>query len=249
MRPIGFSTGALAYSNFRRGLEIVRNSHSRVVELSALRESELSPLINALGSLNLEGFTYISVHAPSKYNPVREDEVISLLQQVAERHWPIIIHPDAIQNFSSWHVFKDLLFIENMDKRNITGRTARELTEIFQKLPQAKLCFDLGHCRQVDPTMNESYLILQQFRARLGQLHVSEVNSRSTHDSLSDAAVCAFEKIASMIPEDVPVILESPISSEEVQSEIHRARLALPVNSSSNGNAKREAKHFQVAFP
>jgi len=81
------------------------------------------------------------------------------------------------------------------------GRTARELSEIFQKLPEAQLYLDLRHCRQVDPTMNESYLILQQFGARLGQLHVSEVNSRSTHDPLSDAAVSAFEKIAFLIPE------------------------------------------------
>lgn len=247
MRPIGFSTGALAYSDFQLGLKILRNNNTRTIELSALRENELSPLVGALDSLDLTDFTYVSVHAPSKYEPIREKEIIALLTKAAKRKWPIIVHPDTIYNFSAWHVFADLLFIENMDKRNLTGRTARELSDVFQKLPQARLCFDLGHCRQVDPTMNEAYLILQEFGTRLGQLHVSEVNSRSTHDPLSDASIGAFEKIAYLIPEDVPVILESPVSPDEVEPEIQRARLALHATVSANGTRKREARHVHSA--
>ena len=48
MRPIGFSTGALAYGDFRRGLDIVRENQLPVVELSALREPELEPLVASL---------------------------------------------------------------------------------------------------------------------------------------------------------------------------------------------------------
>src|ERR1700719_1982203 len=118
MRQIGFSTGALAYSDFQLGLNILRNSHIRTIELSALRENELPPLIGALDCLDLADFTYISVHAPSKYEPAREKEIIALLAKVGKRKWPIILHPDTIHDFSAWHVFADLLFIENMDKRN-----------------------------------------------------------------------------------------------------------------------------------
>jgi hypothetical protein len=245
MRLVGFSTGALAYSDFRLGLKIVRESHTRAIELSALRENELAPLVEALSTLSLTEFSYISVHAPSKYAPARENELIALLRKVADRKWPIVVHPDAIQDCSAWQVFKDLLLIENMDKRNRIGRTAKELAEVFKKLPEAKLCFDLGHCRQVDPTMNESFLILQQFKGRLGQLHVSEVNSSSSHDPLSDASIGAFAKIASLIPENIPVILESTVGPDEVHSEIQRARLALPMPASTNGTAKREAKPLQ----
>ncbi len=248
MRLVGFSTGALAYSDFRLGFKIIRDSHARAIELSALRENELSPLVDAVAALDLTEFSYISVHAPSKYAPAREDELIALLQRVAERQWPIVVHPDAIQNFSAWENFKHLLLVENMDKRNLVGRTAKELHEVFKKLPEAKLCFDLGHCRQVDPTMNESCLILQQFAGRLGQLHVSEVNSRSTHDPLSDAAINAFAKIASFIPENIPVILESTVPPGDVHAEIQRARLALPISPSANGTNKREARNVQSAF-
>jgi hypothetical protein len=228
MRPIGFSTGALAYGNFRRALEILQDIQSGPIELSALRQNELAPLIEALDSLDLSGFTYVSVHAPSKYEYVHEAEVVGLLGEVAARGWRIVLHPDVIRDFAIWNSFGQLLLIENMDKRNSCGRTARELSDIFVKLPQAGLCFDIGHCRQVDPTMNESYLILREFGHRLTQLHVSEVNSRSTHDTLSCAAIGAFEKVAYLVPDRIPVILESPVQEQEVKQEIEHARLALP---------------------
>ena len=246
MRQIGFSTGALAYSDFRLGLKILRNKDTHVIELSALRENELGPLIGALDSLDLSKFTYISIHAPSRYERAREREIIALLKSVAKRRWPIVLHPDTIHDFSAWNAFGDLLLIENMDKRNQIGRTARELSEIFGKLPRAGLCFDAGHCRQVDPTMNESYLILTEFGSRLKQLHLSEVNSRSTHDPLSSGTIGAFEKIAYLIPESVPVILESPVQAREVESEIEHARSALPIPS-ANGSPKLHSKSLHNA--
>jgi hypothetical protein len=248
VRLMGFSTGALAYSDFRLGLRILKRHHVKAVELSALRENELDPLVSGLDSLDLSEFTYVSVHAPSKFAPERETEVIGSLKKIAARKFPIVIHPDAIQNFCEWQEFADLLLVENMDKRNPMGRTSADLADIFGRLPQAKLCFDLGHCRQVDPTMNEAHLILEEHGTRLGQLHVSEVNSRSTHDPISSAAARAFGEVAHLIPEDIPVVLESPVSDEEVESEIQRVRVALGAEgpeSPHSRNGKRDSKHLQ----
>jgi hypothetical protein len=64
MRPIGFSTGALAYSDYRQGLSMMRAHHLQAVELSALRVNELVPLLNDLDSLELRQFSYVSIHAP-----------------------------------------------------------------------------------------------------------------------------------------------------------------------------------------
>jgi hypothetical protein len=94
--------------------------------------------------------------------------------------------------------------------------------------------------------MNETYLILRDFGAILRQLHVSEVNSRSTHDPLSGLSIGAFEQISGLIPENVPVVLESPVAEAEVQAEIEHARLALPVYA-ANGSRRREAQRFQNA--
>ena len=95
--------------------------------------------------------------------------------------------------------------------------------------------------------MNEAFLILREFKPRLRQLHVSEVNSRSTHDPLSEASIRAFEEVSQLIPEEVPVILESPVGETEVEAEIEHARLALPVGASSNGHRRRESRHLQAA--
>jgi hypothetical protein len=238
MRSIGFSTGALAYGDFRRGMEILEKRNVGAMELSALREAELAPLVTALGSLDVSHFSYISFHAPSRFERTHEPEIIRSLKIVAERGWPIVIHPDAIHDFAAWRSFGRLLLVENMDKRNAAGRTWPELSEVFTKLPEAGLCFDAGHCRQVDPTMNESHVILKEFAGRLRQVHLSEVNSRSTHDALSEGSIAAFGRIANLIPENVPVILESPVQANEVASEIEQARRAL---SSTDSAPRREA--------
>jgi len=228
MRPIGFSTGAIALSDFRLGMSVLRQKGVAIVELSALRQFELAPLASALEDLDISDFTYVSVHAPSQLEPEMEKEAISLLEKAAERSLPIIIHPDAITDFGLWTSFGNLLLVENMDKRKPLGRTAFELAGIFDKLPDALLCFDLGHVRQVDPTMSEAALILQLFGDRMRQLHVSEVNTRSTHDPLTAGAIGAFNRISHLIPDEVPVILESSVSEDQIETEISLARKALP---------------------
>ena len=179
MRPIGFSTGALAYADFRRGLEMVSRKGLNTIELSALRQSELLPLLNALPTLKLSEFEYVSVHAPSQFDSEWEGELLNHLRAETWRGWPIVVHPDAIGDFGLWRDLGATVCIENMDKRKPIGRTADELDVVFKELPAATLCFDIGHARQIDLTMTEAYLILREFSSKLVQVHVSEVNARS----------------------------------------------------------------------
>ena len=228
MRTIGFSTGALAYSDFRLGLQMARTQECQAIELSALRESELFPLLAGIATLDLTGFSYISIHAPSQFGASWEPVLANALENEVSRNWPIVIHPDALSEFELWKNFGPRLCVENMDKRKPIGRTARELDQIFKHLPDASLCFDIGHARQCDPTMTEAYLILKEFGPRLRQVHVSEVNTASKHDPLSYAAILAFQDIAHLISDDVPLILETPVQVEGMAYEMEKAREALP---------------------
>jgi hypothetical protein len=228
MRRIGFSTGALAYADFQRGLAMMTPTVCEAVELSALRQGELFPLLDSLGSLDLTRFEYVSIHAPSHFDPGWEAEGWARLQQERWRNWPLVVHPDALFDFSLWRVFGNLLCVENMDKRKPIGRTARELDSIFNQLPDASLCFDIGHARQCDPTMTESYLILREFGPKLRQVHVSEVNTRSKHDPLSYASILAYQEVAHLIPADIPLILETPVAADQIEAEIAKVRRALP---------------------
>ncbi len=228
MRPIGFSTGSLALGDFRKALEMLEDSGADAVELSALRTRELPALVAAADSLDLRQYRHVSVHAPSKFSPAEEGQVTHLLWQLVNRGWPIVVHPDTIHSYSAWREFGTWLWVENMDKRKPIGRSARELVRIFEQLPEAGLCFDIAHARQFDPSMVEAYRILRLYQPRLRQVHVSEVSSTSKHIRLSYGAIHDFSEVASYLPPQVPLILESPVSEEELASEMERAREALP---------------------
>ena len=58
MRPIGFSTGAIAKGDFQRALRLLRKFRLDAIELSALRVDELQPLIIALPTLDLTPFNF-----------------------------------------------------------------------------------------------------------------------------------------------------------------------------------------------
>ena len=130
-----------------------------------------------------------------------EPKALKLLEQVAAKKWPIIVHPDAMHNPAMWAKLGDCLCLENMDKRKPLGKRPRVSAEIFAILPDASFCFDIGHARQVDPTMSEASSILHRFRNKIVQLHVSEVNAQSKHDRLSLESILAFQKVATSHPQ------------------------------------------------
>lgn len=121
MTPMGFSTGSLAFGNFRLGLQMVEGQPAAAIELSALREDELIPLIEALDNLDLSQFSYVAVHAPSRLRRLSEEKVVEYLAPVWKRGWSIIVHPDTIVRAELWKPFGALTCIENMDKRKRTG--------------------------------------------------------------------------------------------------------------------------------
>ncbi|HEU0054501.1 MAG TPA: hypothetical protein VFQ39_15040 [Longimicrobium sp.] len=188
-----------------------------------MRITELGPLLDALSSLDLSPFRFVSVHAPSTFAAECECDVVAMLRPIVERGWPVIVHPDAIRRHEIWMDFGPRLCIENMDKRKPVGRSVRELSAIFERLPEASLCFDIAHARQVDPSMMEAYRILRDFGDRIAQVHVSEVNVASRHVRLSRPAVRAYLEVATLVPPHVPLIIEAPVLFEEIEDELAHA--------------------------
>lgn len=216
----GFSTGSLAKGDFRLALQMLSGHNLDAVELSALREEELPPLLDALSDLDLRGYEHISLHAPSKLQNLSEQELVNLLVGV---QFPIVVHPDVITSPSLWCALGDRLLIENMDKRKPVGRTADELDAVFDSLPEARLCLDVGHARQIDSSLYEMRTILRRHGHRLAEVHLSEVNSACGHERLSRMAIEAFQQIAYLIPGETPIILETPVESEKIGLELERA--------------------------
>jgi len=225
MRPIGFSSGALAKSDYRKGIELQRGDEEiTAIELSALREPELRPLAAAANQLPLDHFEYVSFHAPSRFAIFGEVEIVEILCTLPG-NWPLVVHPDLIQHTKVWEVLGVRLCLENMDLRKRTGRTVAEMQHIFSALPEAGFCLDLGHARQIDPTMTVAIEMLKTFGKRLRQIHVSEVGTFGEHRSrIGFLAQTAFSRVARYIPTDVPLILESIVAGSEMRQELDTVR-------------------------
>ncbi|HKY08852.1 MAG TPA: hypothetical protein VJQ55_11445 [Candidatus Binatia bacterium] len=227
---IGFSTGAIALGNFTRALTLLGETNANAVELSALRSVELPLLIEALPLLLSsikDRYEYISFHAPTDFEDDRE--LVDQLIPVAKMGLNVIVHPDTIHEVSHWRELGDRLCIENMDSRKETGRTVEELSIFFRALPDARLCFDIAHARQVDVTMTEAARIISRFGDRLAQVHVSELNSKGKHFPMSFLAKGAYEQFAEVLSQ-VPVILESVVSETGIALELREIERVLTHN-------------------
>ena len=79
----------------------------------------------------------------------------------------------------------------------------------------------------------------------MAEVHLSEVNAASKHEPISCSATLAFQQVASMIPETIPVILESIVSAEFIDDEIEAAHEAL----ATGGPRPRVRKRRSGAMP
>ena len=222
MRTIGFSTGALAFSDFRRGIDLQRIDEVSAIELSALREHELAALIAAIPSLDLAQFKFRSFHAPSALEQMTGAVLVAQLAPVVALGLPIVVHPDIINEneICAWRSLGASVLLENMDGRKPVCRTAQEMARFFEQLPEARFCFDIGHARQIDPTMSVAVELLLRYRDRLAEIHISEVNWECKHRAISSAAASAFRRMAQLVPEATPIIIESVVQPSEVADEL-----------------------------
>jgi sugar phosphate isomerase/epimerase len=223
MRTIGFSSGALAKGDFRLGIELQRaEPRISAVELSALREHELFPLLEAVETLDLSGFAYVSLHAPSRIANFSEAEMAQALFDLPEQ-WPIVVHPQLITDPTLWRRFGRRLCVENMDIGKRIGRTAGELKVVFDVLPDAGFCLDLGHAWQMNPSMTIAWHLLDDFGDRLRQIHVSEVDSYGKHLPMGWLSREAFRRVVRFIPAECPLILETTIPPERMGQQLDYA--------------------------
>jgi hypothetical protein len=227
MSAIGFSTGAVARSDVQRALRLLEPHGCDAVELSALRAHELAPLLELVPQLWLGDYRHVSVHAPSAFTAAREPGIAAALRPVAERGWLVVVHPDTLYDHRLWAAFGDRLCIENMDRRKPVGRTVQELRPVFARLPDASFCFDVAHAGQCDPSMREAARLLDAFHHRLAEVHVSQLDAGSRHVRLSAAGASVCQRVAEMVPLEVPVIIEAPVEPHEISAELEASLEAL----------------------
>jgi hypothetical protein len=182
------------------------------VELTALSERELAPLVAFLASDADLPFRFVSVHAPTKHRRLSERELIDALCALPAWIDAIVVHPDTMEDVGAYAAIGCRLVLENMDARKTDGRTAAELDRYFAALPEAGFCFDVAHAWQIDPTMAEGQRMLDRFACRLRHLHVSSLAADGHHGPLTDEHEELFAPLLGRC-RDVPWILEAPLTA------------------------------------
>jgi len=223
---LGFSTGALERGNYAKAVSWMVSHHIRTVELSALRFDELEPLVTGLDALPLDEFEYVSFHAPSSFEREQEAQVIALLKPIQQRGWNVVVHPDVIYTPRLWTCFGEQLLVENMDRRKAIGRTVGELKTIFRDLPSAQLCLDVAHARQLDTTLVVLWDLMRSFGDRIGEIHISELDSRCKHQPMSRAAIADYQQMFGRCLRDAPVIVESMLDGARRTERLNEIDLA-----------------------
>ena len=212
-------------------VEIQAADRVHVLRRAGRRAHRQDPIFTAKTSVDTQARRDDQVSFDVETRHESRDRVRNEVEEVAARKWPIVVHPDAMHTPSDWNRLGECLCIENMDKRKAVGQTAQGLARYFNLLPKASLCFDIGHARQVDPTMSEAAAILRSFRGRIQQLHVSEVNTQSKHGALSLESILAFQKVSHLVPADCPAILESRVEEAQIEEEIQSVLRSLSTES------------------
>lgn len=208
---VGCSTGFLAPRGDWPALTRQAATISTVaIELAALSASELPGLAAYLDQRPRLPFQYVSLHAPSKDIDVDERRLIASLAELSPRVDTIVVHPDTLHDVAAWGQIGRRLALENMDLRKPDGRTADELANYFAVLPEARLCFDIAHAHDVEPSMLVAREILERFGARLRHMHISSLDESQHHVPLTSEHEDLFDPLLERC-RDVPWILEAPI--------------------------------------
>ena len=207
--PMGTSTGV--FEDLRGSWQELVAAACQVstyaVELSALSERELPGLTSYLASKPRLPFSYISVHAPVKGRTLDDAQSARVLSELPAWVRSIVTHPDALADVAPYQELGPRLVLENMDDRKPTGRTADELDVAFDELPEAGFCLDIAHAASIDPTMDVAEELLDRFRSRLRQVHLSSLREGHHVPVTGDDE----ERFAGILERcrDVPWILEA----------------------------------------
>jgi hypothetical protein len=222
--PIGTSTGVFEdlRGSWRDLVAAACDVSTYAIELSALSEGELPGLIAYLAARPRLPFSYVSVHAPVKDRGLDDADTAHRLGELPTWVRSIVTHPDVLATLSPYRGLGSRLVLENMDDRKRTGRTPDELAAAFDELPEAGFCLDIAHAASIDATMEAAEQLLDRFRSRLRQVHLSSLrNGHHVPVTVEDEErfACVLERCR-----DVPWILEAE-PPDRWRSELRATRL------------------------
>jgi hypothetical protein len=230
--PMGASTGVLGYGDDWPALvAAAQRVSTHAVELAAHDASELPGLVRYLHGRPRLPFRHLSVHTPVKgVAGVSDADRVAALLELPASVRTLIAHPDLVEDPEPYRALGRRLVFENMDDRKATGRTVQQLEAVFAALPDAGFCLDVAHAHTNDPSMALAADLLDRFRGRLREVHLSSIRD-GRHVELLEEDERLFAPLLARC-RDVPWILEAPAPARWTATDgpaPARARRRLPL--------------------
>lgn len=219
----GFPSGKLDKLKLWQAIERNLAISSKAIEVTALRYCEFDSILDDVSMTYIPDDTEVSFHAPASFSWWQEMYIAYRLRNKPYDRLPVVLHPDTLRDPANWEPFHNRLRIENMDLRKSTGITVEDLRPFFERLPDAEWCFDVGHARQVDPTMDLAKHLLDAFGDRLGEIHMSVVLPCGKHSAMTEEATEDYRKLFAGMHIRVPVILETLLDDESMKRDVQLA--------------------------
>ena len=219
---IGFSTGCL-YKKYDvlspKTIDFFRKAGCNAIELM-VHDSYNRHQLKKLKESDLQGFEYISAHAPL-FKKEELDEYIKALEVFTDIHAKIkldsvVLHPDMIEDFDFLKKFQLPYFVENMDNRKKSCKNVEDLQIVFEKF-DVPMILDVNHCFSNDPTMKLAHDLVKAFGNRIKGYHLSGFTA--FHEPLF---MTKQTKIIDAIPDtSLPIIIESILNSpKDISTEL-----------------------------
>lgn len=122
MRIIGFNSGSLYHSVHpisKKMMDIVRSTKANAIELGYSTTDRTEQLKN-LEISDFQGFSYVSIHAPSNFTYRKNKETQETLDLIRMSHEKfnfsaVVLHPDLVEDWSVFENYNLPFAFENMD--------------------------------------------------------------------------------------------------------------------------------------
>ncbi len=158
----------------------------------------------------LQKFDYVSVHAPfrsaKKYEtPEEHEKDLNRIQEIVEEAnaQTVVFHPHYLPQKKLLKKFRFKIALENMEKRKKVS--LQGLSKLMQEY-KTGFCLDASHAYEYGPFRTNE--LLQRFKPKLRQIHLSANYRRQNHQPLTRASPAFLESIQPIKDTNVPVILE-----------------------------------------
>jgi len=221
---LGFATGDLHKTHDRLAPEtfdVFRKMGANAIELTIYNMDEAPKLLH-LKQKDFAGFKWVSIHAPSfdRYDTnsvIKFRETLDIFEKFCGlvKVNSIVFHPDEIGDGAILENYTFPVLVENMDWKKEIGKYTESMQDIFEKI-DAPMALDLNHCYTNDPTMHLAHEMIDAFRDRIMEIHLS--GFESAHEPLFK--IKQTEILEAVFDHNLPIIIESECdNAQDAQEE------------------------------